>query len=585
MATDDPLIGYQLGNFRLERVIGRGGMAQVYYGHDIKLNRPVAIKVIDARFRANPEYVKRFVREARAVALWRHENIMQIYYADDQEGLYYFVMEYIEGMDLGALIAAYNMEGELIPHSDVARIGRAVANALDYAHHKGVIHRDVKPSNVMVQQSGRVVLADFGLAMEVGEESMGEVFGTARYISPEQARRSADAVPQSDLYSLGVMLFEMLTGVPPFDDTSPTSTAIQHITQPPPTPSGVNPNLSPEMDAVLLKALGKSPTERYQTGKALMEALETALLTCALVVTRPTGGEGIELPPPPPQWRSPATPSLSQVSVVERVAIKLAAAPAPAAEPAKPVTPATREPARARTRRMVWGGVMAVALVVIAWVIGGQWTAQAQAVASQTAQAIAALTQSAVAPTRHATATTPSATPAPSRTPIPPTVTVSLTPSQTSPASPTPTPSATPTPTLLYPNGTRLQMFYSDKGFYLRNLGTQRIGVGALAFEAMNDEANIPNGFRYNGSRWADLFQFMDPRDCNALEDSRTGSIDKRPVQCQDHMNVIRTLDIANSQYVFWLPRENSATFRVLWREEEVGRCAIELGVCEVLAP
>src|SRR6476646_6505928 len=201
--TDDPLIGRQLANFRLERVLGRGGMAQVYYGLDVKLQRPVAVKVIDARFRDNPAYAKRFVREAQAVATWRHENIAQVYYADEDAGLYYFAMEYIDGLDLAELIAQYTALGELMPHTDVLLIGRAVASALDYAHQKGVIHRDVKPSNVIVARDGRVVLSDFGLALDVQQGSLGDVFGSAHYIAPEQARRSSDAVPQSDLYSLG----------------------------------------------------------------------------------------------------------------------------------------------------------------------------------------------------------------------------------------------------------------------------------------------------------------------------------------------------------------------------------------------
>ncbi len=141
-------------------------MAQVYYGWDVKLQRPVALKVIDARYRDSLAYAARFVREARAVATWRHENIIQIYYADEQDGLYYFVMEYIDGLDLGGLLSQYALEGGLMPHDDVLRIGQAIASALDYAHQKGVIHRDVKPSNVMVTGDGRVVLTDFGLAME-----------------------------------------------------------------------------------------------------------------------------------------------------------------------------------------------------------------------------------------------------------------------------------------------------------------------------------------------------------------------------------------------------------------------------------
>jgi serine/threonine protein kinase len=252
-------------------------MAQVYYGWDVKLQRPVALKVIDARYRGNPAYAERFVREAQAIAKWRHEHIVQIHYADDENGLYYFVMEYIDGPDLAQLMAQYTTQGELVPQAEVARIGRAIASALDYAHQQGVIHRDVKPSNVMVAKDGRVVLTDFGLVMDIEQGSAGESFGSARYIAPEQARSSAKAVPQSDLYAFGVILYEMLTGVVPFDDPSSTAVAVQHLTTPPPPPREINPDLNEDTERVLLKALSKSPEQRYQTGKELMNALEKAL--------------------------------------------------------------------------------------------------------------------------------------------------------------------------------------------------------------------------------------------------------------------------------------------------------------------
>lgn len=273
---NDPLLGRQLANFRLERTIGRGGMAQVYYGYDVKLKRPVAVKVIDARHRGKPAYARRFVREAQAIARWRHEHVIQIYYADDKDGLYYFAMEYIDGQDLGQLLAQ-GAKGKLLSQAEVLRIGQAIASALDYAHERGVIHRDVKPSNVLLAKDGRVVLADFGLALDVEQGSVGEVFGSANYLAPEQARHSAKAVPQSDLYSLGVILYEMLTGRTPFNDPSPTTVAVQHLTLPPPPPRQINPQLNKAAEVVLLKALSKSPAERYQTGRQLMDALSKAL--------------------------------------------------------------------------------------------------------------------------------------------------------------------------------------------------------------------------------------------------------------------------------------------------------------------
>jgi len=273
----DSLIGQQLANFRIERPLGRGGMAQVYYGQDVKLDRPVAIKLIDARHRQNPSYAERFVREAQAVAKWHHEHIVQIYYADDQDGLYYFVMEFVDGQDLEGILAEYRAKNELMPHNQVLHVAEALAEALDYAHEQGVIHRDVKPANLMVAKDGRVILMDFGLAMDVEQGSIGEVFGSTKYIAPEQARRSSDALPQSDIYALGVMLYEILTDHLPFDDPSPTALAIQHLTMEPPRPREFNPKLNAETEAVLLKALQKSPDQRYQTGAELIAALKAAL--------------------------------------------------------------------------------------------------------------------------------------------------------------------------------------------------------------------------------------------------------------------------------------------------------------------
>ena len=164
----DPLIGQQLANFRVESVLGRGGMAQVYYGQDIKLQRPVAIKVIDARYRDKPAYANRFVNEARVLAKWRHEHIIQIYYADDEDGLYYYVMEYIDGQNLGTILSSYAVDGELMPIPDVLHVGNAVADALDYAHKQGVIHRDVKPSNILVAKDGRVVQQECSMVLHHG---------------------------------------------------------------------------------------------------------------------------------------------------------------------------------------------------------------------------------------------------------------------------------------------------------------------------------------------------------------------------------------------------------------------------------
>ena len=277
MPRKDSLLGKKLANYRIERLLGRGGMASVYYGIDLQLRRPAAIKVIDYRYSGDPAYAERFVREARAMASWKHPNIPQIYQAGLEEGYSFYAMEYIQGLDLEKLLQRVIQRGELLLFDDVVMIGRAVAAAIDYAHSKGAIHRDVKPSNVLISEDDRILLTDFGLLLEVDKATQGEVFGTPHYIAPEQARNSSQAVPQSDLYALGVMLYEMLVGKLPFDDPAPMALALKHITDEPPAPCQVNPDLNPEIEQVLLKALKKVPEERYQTGKDLMDALDVAL--------------------------------------------------------------------------------------------------------------------------------------------------------------------------------------------------------------------------------------------------------------------------------------------------------------------
>ena len=553
---DDPLIGIQLANFRLERILGRGGMAQVYYGWDVKLQRPVAVKVIDARFRSNPAYAKRFVREAQAVATWRHENIAQVYYADEEGDLYYFAMEYIDGLDLGQLLTQYVAKGELMPQADVLRIGQAIASALDYAHAKGVVHRDVKPSNVIIARDERVVLTDFGLALDVQQGSVGEVFGSAHYIAPEQARRSSDAIPQSDLYSLGIMLYEMLTGVVPFDDPSPTAVALQHITQPPPAPRALNPALNPEVEAILLKALSKSPHERYQTGADLIIALKNAFKT---------GPQLAPLPPPPPGMQLPAQPvHLSRMTVAE--VIESQAPPDVSIMPPRKTRPSNeaplvqRQPGPARRPSFLWltlGGC-AVVLIILVTITSLLLNNPLKDLPQNTAVSVNTETPlTFVSPTVLAGA--------PATEPLPPA-------SQ---------------PTLKYPDGKRFKLFYDDNSLYLLNLSDSIVPINWVAFERLSD-ADVPLN-RFNGSLWREYYPDSKPSWCMALEilDSPP-HLD--PPECgHDNLFLSWRSPTRDEPTVFWTTKEGSHQFRVLWREggedEEIARCEIGAGTCEVFLP
>ena len=559
--TVDPLIGLQLGNFRLERVLGRGGMAQVYYGWDVKLERPVAVKVIDSRFRDNPAYAKRFVREAQAVASWRHENIAQIYYADEQGGLYYFAMEYVDGLDLGRVLTSYAARGELIPQADVLRIGRALASALDYAHAKRVVHRDVKPSNVIIARDGRVVLTDFGLALDVQQGSVGEVFGSAHYIAPEQARRSSDATPLSDLYSLGILLYEMLTGVVPFDDPSPTAVALQHLTQPPPAPRTLNPDLNTEVEATLLKALNKSPKDRYQTGIELLTALEHAFEATT------TSTQPAPLPPPPAGMQLPVqTPRPSRTTVAEVIAshepqAAPSAMPQPPTNPSREKPPIGIKPERARPS-FVWLAVGSSAVVLIVLVT---------AAALMLANPSAGLSRNTPAPAHTGIGLVPEATA------LSTTVHLTEPPVIATPAS---------VPTVKYPNGNLFKLFYDDNSFYLLNLSNATIPINWIAFERLGVD-DVPLN-RFNGTRWAEYYANSVPERCVALRILGSSEYLDPPECGHNNFLSLRT-PTRDDPTIFWTVMEGSYQFRVLWRkdaqDEEVARCEIGSGTCEVFLP
>ncbi len=275
--SNDPLIGQQLGDYRIEQLLGQGGMARVYRAVDPNLNRVAALKVIDPGVASDPEYTRRFKREAQAVAKLSHPNIVSIYQFGADRGIYYMAMAFINGADVDWLINDYRRENRLISYEGILKIVGQITSALDYAHSQGVIHRDVKPGNIMITSQGRAYLTDFGLVRDMAIPTLGEIFGSPDYISPEQAINSAKAVPQSDLYSLGVVIYQMMTDRLPFVGSDPNEVAIMHIEQPLPPPSQFNPALTPDIEAIIMKSLAKRVADRYQTGAEMFNALRQAI--------------------------------------------------------------------------------------------------------------------------------------------------------------------------------------------------------------------------------------------------------------------------------------------------------------------
>lgn len=594
---NDALIGRKLANFRIERLLGRGGMARVYYGLDIKLRRPVAIKIIDERYRKRPLEVKRFLKEAQLMAKWRHENIVQIYYCGDEGDLYYYVMEYIDGKDLASVLAGHAVKKKLMPVDEVLRIGAALANALDYAHSQGVIHRDVKPSNVLIASSGRVALSDFGLALDIRDGSLGEAFGTPHYISPEQALHSANAVPQSDIYSLGVILYEMLTGHVPFADPSPTSAALQHIGQLPPSPREFNPGLPSAAEKVLLRALEKSPGKRYQSGAELLEALKKALQATQSAAAKPA------LPPIP--VGVPTIRLAGGRPAIPKEAARPRGRTTPLASPPASLTekrPRSNRPAPAGRRGIpAWLVVLAVLAclgsVIVLWANGMidparlPWlkapaslptaaptlTEQAALLpAAQTAPP-ATLTPYPASKTPRAQKTEPAAiTDTPQATPsLPP-------PSATASALPSQTPAEAPavSPTVKYPTGNLFTLIYDDNGLYLLNRSPAIRSVSGFSFERLDAQGQALETFP--GWRWSQFSDNLPPERCVILEVyDEFPYLD--PPECARFTSKLNPERA--SGLIFWTAQEDSRQFRVLWRGEEVARCQTGAGRCDFYTP
>lgn len=263
------LTGETLGPYRVTERLGRGGMAVVYKAYQASLDRYVAIKVLSDSFTGEEGFLERFQREAQAVARLTHPHIVSVFDFGEDRSLAYMVMEYLDG---DTLKHVYTESPEEV---DRFRVLTDVADALGFAHEQGIIHRDIKPSNIMVTRQGRVVLTDFGIAKMMGRTQLtatGVGVGTPEYMSPEQGR-GEDVDGRSDLYSLGVVAYELFTGRVPYAADTPVAVIYRHLHDPLPLPSQVNPDLPPEAERFLLKALAKDPAERFQTAAEFQAAL------------------------------------------------------------------------------------------------------------------------------------------------------------------------------------------------------------------------------------------------------------------------------------------------------------------------
>ncbi|HEX3686052.1 MAG TPA: Stk1 family PASTA domain-containing Ser/Thr kinase [Gaiellaceae bacterium] len=361
MAVSDTLIGSVFdGRYRIERKLGAGGMADVYLAEDQELGRRVAIKILNDRHAADDSFIERFRREAKNAAGLSHPNIVSIYDRGEAEGTYYIAMEYLDGRSLKELIVGRGPA----PIKTAIDYARQILAAVGFAHKHGIVHRDIKPHNVLVNPEGRLKVTDFGIARSGASQmtEVGSIIGTAQYLSPEQAR-GAPVDQTSDLYSVGVVLYEMLTGQVPFTGDTPLEIAMKHLSEVPKPPSELRPEVPHDLDSVVLRALAKDPSERYQSA----EEMDADLARVA---------EGL---PVDPDTETAATAVLSGSGV-------MAAAPTsvisrgPVSPPVGTLPPGRTPPAGyygyegpPRRRRPVWPWVLSVLLLLAA--AGAAWFA------------------------------------------------------------------------------------------------------------------------------------------------------------------------------------------------------------------
>ena len=329
----DTLSGKKIGKYLIKEKLGSGGMAEVYKGYQENLDRFVAIKLMHAFLVSDQDFLNRFQREARAMAALNHPNIVGVYDFDVYgENSYYLVMEYIRGGTLKDRLEALARRGERMPLTNVVKMITEIADALAYAHRREMVHRDIKPANIMLNEdSGRAVLTDFGIVKLLGNQSVaytatGALIGTPAYMSPEQALgQSGDH--RVDIYSLGVMLFQMVTGSLPFDADTPLAVVMQHVNTPTPQPDSIIPDIPWGLQEVIMKAMAKSPDDRFNSAGAMATALRTVDLTGTanrpVLPVPPTVPANLDYPTPPetqvlsPEPETAVVPPLATTQAAE----------------------------------------------------------------------------------------------------------------------------------------------------------------------------------------------------------------------------------------------------------------------------
>jgi serine/threonine-protein kinase len=405
----EDLSGQQFSHYQIVQPLGVGGMAAVYKAYQPNMDRYVALKVLPRQYAATPTFVARFEQEVRVLARLQHPRILPVFDHGESGGYTYLVMPFVEAGTVAGLL-----RGRPLPMPQVVNISAQVGDALDYAHARGLLHRDIKPSNILIDERGNCLLADFGIAKILEATSQltntGGVLGTPAYMSPEQGR-GEPLTRHSDIYSLGVVLYELVTGRVPYEAETPVAVIFKHVNDPLPSPRTYNPDLNPRIELVIRKALAKAPADRYDTAGELVQALNNAVAGTAFAETHAAGIASTVLEPS-------------------------------ASLPASGGTPARASPPR--PRRLVPILLIAAAGLVLlaALAVGALWLQRDQA-----ARALAAArvdTAVAVAAQATALARVPSSTAT-----VAPTTASPPAPTATTPPTEPPTPTVAPTLTLV----------------------------------------------------------------------------------------------------------------------------------------
>lgn len=622
MVDKQDLVGKQLGDYLIKEMLATGGMSYVFLGEDVSLGRRAAVKVLTPDITEDDDSLpERFKREARAVAQLEHENIIPIYQFGELDGVYFLAMRYIEGHDFADEINDAKREGQLLDAKRVIDVLTQVASALDYAHANGIVHRDVKPSNILIDNTGKAILTDFGLVLWSSvDKTLGTAFGTPRYISPEQATDSQAAVAQSDIYSLAVIMYEMATGKMLFTGQTPMEMAISHITEKPVPPRTHNPKIPIEVEREILKALDKEPFNRHHTAMDFITALgnayensggmEVPLMDPTPILTERPIIEGESKAGRSTKPVKPLLDSWDEISTKPQTPSKLTNTKIKSAVN-KPRATATQIQKQKHNNRLMAFGAVAVAVLVVGLLsfalTGGANRGGLPTIAATEStidsQAVIADVTDEVTETEESTATDePTATDTPTDVPtetdeatetVQPTETDEpiIVPTIRSTATQTPTITPTPTSTLTatdypildeLPSGVLVSLLYNRTMIVIRNDSDGMVVFNEMRLTSAADEAIG----EFDGSSLP--LVGLSAGECIVIRS------ETEPVPQEWECVRERTSQNQQAESLFWrADSEEDEAFQVFWRSNEIKTCQtvgravgrLEVPSCEIEWP